>query len=100
MEFLPTGTHNVHDMVLYWDQEPIILANELHLTEYKLVEKWVNTSEVFYTTSQQHYGHFGMYFFIYSKKYFKNIIIIFRLLYIYIINNALCLQLVISVQLA
>ncbi|XP_061942122.1 pH-sensitive chloride channel 2 isoform X3 [Apis cerana] len=52
-------THNVHDMVLYWDQEPIILANELHLTEYKLVEKWVNTSEVFYTTSQQHYGHFA-----------------------------------------
>ncbi|PBC28864.1 Glycine receptor subunit alpha-3 [Apis cerana cerana] len=53
-------THNVHDMVLYWDQEPIILANELHLTEYKLVEKWVNTSEVFYTTSQQHYaGNFS-----------------------------------------
>lgn len=67
MEFLPTGTHNVLDMVLYWDQEPIILADELHLTEYKLVEKWVNSSEIFYTTSQQYYGHFGMYFFTYSK---------------------------------
>ncbi|XP_012348266.2 glycine receptor subunit alpha-3-like [Apis florea] len=52
-------THNVLDMVLYWDQEPIILADELHLTEYKLVEKWVNASEVFYTISQQHYGHFA-----------------------------------------
>ncbi|XP_012169554.1 pH-sensitive chloride channel 2-like isoform X1 [Bombus affinis] len=52
-------THNVHDMVLYWDQDPIILADELHLTEYKLFDKWVNTSEVFYTTSQQHYGHFA-----------------------------------------
>ncbi|XP_015428712.1 PREDICTED: glycine receptor subunit alpha-2-like [Dufourea novaeangliae] len=52
-------TYNVHDMVLLWDQEPIILADELHLTEYKLVDKWVNTSEVFYTTSQQHYGHFA-----------------------------------------
>ncbi|XP_006563760.1 glycine receptor subunit alpha-2 isoform X3 [Apis mellifera] len=52
-------THNVLDMVLYWDQEPIILADELHLTEYKLVEKWVNSSEIFYTTSQQYYGHFA-----------------------------------------
>ncbi|XP_076764753.1 LOW QUALITY PROTEIN: pH-sensitive chloride channel 2-like [Xylocopa sonorina] len=52
-------THNVLDMVLYWDQQPIILADELHLTEYKLMDKWVNTSEVFYTTSQQHYGHFA-----------------------------------------
>lgn len=62
MEFLPTGTHNVHDMVLYWDEESIVLANELHLTEYKLVGKWVNTSEIFYTPLQQHYGHFGTYF--------------------------------------
>lgn len=67
MEFLPTGTHNVHDMVLYWDQEPIILADELHLTEYKLIDKWVNTSEVFYATSEQHYGHFGTYLVICDK---------------------------------
>ncbi|KOX68996.1 Transducin beta-like protein 3 [Melipona quadrifasciata] len=53
-------TYNVVDMVLYWDQDPIILADELHLTEYKLIEKWVNTSEVYYTTSQQHYaGNFS-----------------------------------------
>ncbi|CAK9822021.1 pH-sensitive chloride channel 2 [Anthophora retusa] len=52
-------TYNVLDMVLYWDQEPIILADELHLTEYKLMDKWVNASEVFYTTSQQHFGHFA-----------------------------------------
>ncbi|CAD1477676.1 unnamed protein product, partial [Heterotrigona itama] len=47
-------------MELYWDQDPIIFADELHLTEYKLIEKWVNTSEVYYTTSQQHYaGNFS-----------------------------------------
>ncbi|XP_014206145.1 glycine receptor subunit alpha-2-like isoform X1 [Copidosoma floridanum] len=51
--------HNVEDMVLDWDDEPIVLAKELHLTEYKLVEKWVNKSDVSYTTSQQHYGHFA-----------------------------------------
>lgn len=57
------GIHNVDDMILDWDEDPIILADELHLTEYKLVEKWVNKSRVSYTTSQQHYGHFGNFFF-------------------------------------
>nr|XP_033329433.1 glycine receptor subunit alpha-2-like isoform X2 [Megalopta genalis] len=52
-------TYNVKDMMLIWDQDPIILADELHLTEYKLVDKWVNMSEVLYTTAQQHYGHFA-----------------------------------------
>ncbi|XP_026670438.1 glycine receptor subunit alphaZ1-like isoform X3 [Ceratina calcarata] len=47
------------DMVLRWDQESIILADELHLTEYKIIGKWVNTSEVVYTVSQQLYGHFA-----------------------------------------
>lgn len=61
MVFLPTGTYNVQDMELVWDEDPIVLADELHLTEYKLVEKWVNQSQVSYTTAQQHYGHFGKY---------------------------------------
>ncbi|XP_058804984.1 pH-sensitive chloride channel 2-like isoform X2 [Phymastichus coffea] len=52
-------THNVQDMILKWDEAPIILADELHLTEYRLVEQWVNQSEVSYTTAQQHYGHFA-----------------------------------------
>ncbi|XP_066588921.1 pH-sensitive chloride channel 2 [Prorops nasuta] len=52
-------THNIHDMVLEWDDDPIVLADELHLTEYKLVDKWVNKSQVSYTASQQHYGHFA-----------------------------------------
>ncbi|KAJ8680426.1 hypothetical protein QAD02_016213 [Eretmocerus hayati] len=51
--------HNVQDMVLSWDDEPIVLADELHLTEYRLVNKWVNQSEVSYTMAQQHYGHFA-----------------------------------------
>ncbi|XP_011503743.1 PREDICTED: glycine receptor subunit alpha-2-like [Ceratosolen solmsi marchali] len=52
-------THSVQDMVLNWDEAPIVLADELHLTEYRLVDKWVNRSEVSYTTAQQHYGHFA-----------------------------------------
>lgn len=52
-------TYKVQDMELKWDEEPIILADELHLTEYKLVDKWVNQSQVSYTTAQQHYGHFA-----------------------------------------
>ncbi|XP_008209307.1 cys-loop ligand-gated ion channel subunit isoform X1 [Nasonia vitripennis] len=52
-------THNVQDMILNWDEAPIVLADELHLTEYRLVEQWVNRSEVSYTTAQQHYGHFA-----------------------------------------
>lgn len=53
------GTNNVQEMKLEWDEAPIVLADELHLTEYRLVEKWVNSSEVSYTAAQQHYGHFG-----------------------------------------
>ena len=46
-------------MILSWDESPTILADELHLTEYRLVDHWVNQTEVSYTTAQQHYGHFG-----------------------------------------
>ena len=46
-------------MNLDWDEVPIILADQLQLTEYRLEEKWVNTTNVTYTNSQQHYGHFG-----------------------------------------
>lgn len=46
-------------MKLDWDESPIVLSKELHLTEYRLVEKWVNETEVSYTAAQQHYGHFG-----------------------------------------
>lgn len=53
------GTNSVQDMKLDWDESPIVLAEELHLTEYRLVEKWVNKTEVSYTAAQQHYGHFG-----------------------------------------
>ncbi|XP_078039944.1 pH-sensitive chloride channel 2 isoform X1 [Augochlora pura] len=52
-------TYDVNDMMLIWDRDPIILADELHLTEYKLVDKWVNKTDVFYTTMEQHYGHFA-----------------------------------------
>ncbi|XP_034948508.1 LOW QUALITY PROTEIN: kinesin-like protein KIF19 [Chelonus insularis] len=52
-------TYSAQDMKLEWDEAPIILAEELHLTEYRLVEKWVNESEVSYTAAQQHYGHFA-----------------------------------------
>ncbi|XP_036144246.1 pH-sensitive chloride channel 2 isoform X1 [Monomorium pharaonis] len=49
-------THNVNEMVLDWDKTPIVIADNLYLTEYKLMDKWVNRS---YTSSQQHYGHFA-----------------------------------------
>lgn len=62
-----SGTYNVQDMLLKWDEDPIILADELHLTEYRLVEQWVNQSEVSYTAAQQHYGHFGMNFSEFQK---------------------------------
>ncbi|XP_076246745.1 pH-sensitive chloride channel 2 isoform X2 [Calliopsis andreniformis] len=52
-------TQNVFNMVLLWDQEPVVFAKELHLTEYKLVDRWVNASEVFYTPAEQHFGHFA-----------------------------------------
>ncbi|KAK0077460.1 hypothetical protein PV326_010037, partial [Microctonus aethiopoides] len=52
-------TNSVQDMKLDWDESPIVLAEELHLTEYRLVEKWVNNTEVSYTAAQQHYGHFA-----------------------------------------
>ncbi|XP_011874287.1 PREDICTED: glycine receptor subunit alpha-3-like isoform X5 [Vollenhovia emeryi] len=52
-------THNVNEMVLDWDETPIGIADNLYLTEYKLVDTWVNRSGVSYTPSQHHYGHFG-----------------------------------------
>lgn len=52
-------THNSQEMKLEWEESPILLADELHLTEYSLVANWVNESEVSYTVSQQHYGHFA-----------------------------------------
>ncbi|XP_011139596.1 gamma-aminobutyric acid receptor subunit beta-1 isoform X2 [Harpegnathos saltator] len=52
-------THNVNEMVLDWDEEPIVIASNLYLTEYKLVGTWVNSSGISYTPSQYHYGHFG-----------------------------------------
>ncbi|KAL7294395.1 hypothetical protein TKK_0012400 [Trichogramma kaykai] len=52
-------TYNLKDMVLEWDEVPIILADELHLTEYKLMGQWVNTTNVTYTSAEQHYGHFA-----------------------------------------
>ena len=58
-----TGIHNVQDMKIDWDESPIVFADELHLTEYKLVDKWVNRTEVSYTAAQQHYGHFGTFIF-------------------------------------
>jgi hypothetical protein len=70
--FLLAGTHNVQDMILNWDEAPIVLADELHLTEYRLVDKWVNRSEVSYTTAQQHYGHFGKCKNILIVHYFSN----------------------------
>ncbi|TGZ51696.1 Transducin beta-like protein 3 [Temnothorax longispinosus] len=54
------GTHNVDDMVLDWDEYPIVIADNLYLTEYKLVDTWVNRSGVSYTPSQHHYaGNFS-----------------------------------------
>ncbi|XP_071650612.1 pH-sensitive chloride channel 2 isoform X1 [Temnothorax longispinosus] len=53
-------THNVDDMVLDWDEYPIVIADNLYLTEYKLVDTWVNRSGVSYTPSQHHYaGNFS-----------------------------------------
>ncbi|XP_046428717.1 pH-sensitive chloride channel 2 isoform X1 [Neodiprion pinetum] len=52
-------SNNVHEMKLVWDDSPILLAKELHLTEYSLVTYWVNESDVSYTVAQQHYGHFA-----------------------------------------
>lgn len=46
-------------MKLDWDESPVVLADELHLTEYRLVEKWVNGTETSYTIAEQHFGHFG-----------------------------------------
>lgn len=79
------GTHNVNDMVLDWDEDPIVIASDLYLTEYKLVDTWVNRSGVSYTDSQYHYGHFGkssielriIFFFLFScdfeKKYMRDL---------------------------
>ncbi|KAL6422586.1 hypothetical protein ACFW04_010671 [Cataglyphis niger] len=52
-------THNVNEMVLDWDKDPIVIANNLYLTEYKLVDTWVNRSGVSYSSWQYHYGHFA-----------------------------------------
>jgi len=49
----------VNEMLLDWDEDPIVIADNLYLTEYKLVDTWVNRSGVSYTSSQHHYGHFG-----------------------------------------
>lgn len=73
--FCPPGTHSVQEMVLYWDEAPLVLSDELHLTEYRLVGKWVNETEVSYTTAQQHYGHFGNFpwkfdFYVLDENYF------------------------------
>lgn len=58
-ECLPVGTHNVNEMVLDWEEEPVVIADNLYLTEYKLIDMWANSSGVSYTSSQYHYGHFG-----------------------------------------
>ncbi|XP_072748002.1 pH-sensitive chloride channel 2 isoform X1 [Anoplolepis gracilipes] len=52
-------THNINEMVLDWDKNPIVIANNLYLTEYKLVDTWVNRSGVSYNSWQYHYGHFA-----------------------------------------
>ncbi|XP_018350932.1 PREDICTED: glycine receptor subunit alpha-3-like [Trachymyrmex septentrionalis] len=52
-------THNVNEMVLDWDEDPIVIADNLYLTEYKLMDMWVNRSGITYTPSQYHYGHFA-----------------------------------------
>jgi len=49
----------VNEMILDWDKDPIVIANDLYLTEYKLVDTWANSSGVSYTSWQYHYGHFG-----------------------------------------
>lgn len=46
-------------MVLDWDEHPIVIASDLYLTEYKLVDTWVNRSGVSFNAEQHHYGHFG-----------------------------------------
>lgn len=60
-------------MILEWDEGPIVLADELHLTEYKLVERWVNQSKVSYTAAQQHYGHFGKSILKFLKRFIFSI---------------------------
>ncbi|EGI70447.1 Glycine receptor subunit alpha-3 [Acromyrmex echinatior] len=52
-------THNVNEMVLDWDEDPIVIADNLYLTEYKLMDTWVNRSGISYIPSQYHYGHFA-----------------------------------------
>lgn len=63
-------------MIIVWDENPIILADELHLTEYRLVDKWVNTSKVSYTPAEQHYGHFGKFDFFYFQNTIVNNLLI------------------------
>nr|XP_012220553.1 PREDICTED: kinesin-like protein KIF19 [Linepithema humile] len=52
-------THNVNEMVLDWDNDSIVVASDLYLTEYKLVDTWTNRSGVSYTETQHIYGHFA-----------------------------------------
>ncbi|XP_018044225.1 PREDICTED: glycine receptor subunit alpha-3-like [Atta colombica] len=52
-------THNVNEMMLDWDEDPIVIADNLYLSEYKLMDTWVNRSGISYTPSQYHYGHFA-----------------------------------------
>lgn len=64
-----SGTHNVSDINLMWDGDnPVALAKELHLTEYKLASFWYNTSHTSYRlTTDEYRRHFGKYDFIFDS---------------------------------
>lgn len=51
---LDTGTYNMSELILNWEQnEPVIVNEHLHLTEYSLVKTWPNSSSVSYARPEE-----------------------------------------------
>ena len=47
-----SGTYNTSELVLKWEpKDPVIINKDLHLTEYKLIKTWENSSVVSYENS-------------------------------------------------
>jgi hypothetical protein len=63
--------YSASEVALRWEeQSPVTLAPELHLSEFALLDKWINESLVYSDWNDPRHGGFSKDRLIYLKKIF------------------------------
>lgn len=56
------GMYNTSELILHWENKsPVTFAPDVHLTEYVLLNTWINESTVNADLSDLRHGAFGIF---------------------------------------